>query len=141
MNRSIRSLALLFGMGASAQATALEPETARVAMAIAEAEHAARIAPAMAACYIDLAEAKTAAAKGRKPVVVWVALHCADHPEIREGLSDAIHCHQDTFGGSAEPRLVVLREGQTPVSWTSKSLTASRVAEIRKAAAGMDWVF
>lgn len=131
------AVALVLAVAANAMPS--EPEKARIAVALAEAEYAS--ATAASACHTDLRVAKAVAARDGRPLVLWVGVRCCDSPEIRDGLSGAVHCHQDSYAGSDSPRLVVVKDGRAVGDWPAASLTGKQLPEIRKATSRMDWFF
>lgn len=99
--------------------TAAPKDDAAAALALAKskaqrtqptAKREATPAPA-AKCFTDLVAAQAEAKRTGKPLVVWVAMVCSDCPEVCEKLRDCVSCHQDSFNGSATPRLCVPSEG------------------------------
>lgn len=97
-------------------AQAADPRgSAEAALALAKAKYAdPKHQPqplARAECHTDLASAKADALKQDKQLVLWVGMTCEAIPEIRDGLSACVHCHVDSYNGSATPRLCVPVEG------------------------------
>ena len=82
---------------------ALEVERGRIAAS------RARKAPAHAAppCHDSYDAALEEAKSSARAAVFWVGVRCTDRPELREALSDCVHCHLDDWGGDQGPYLVI----------------------------------
>ena len=108
-------LALCLCVMVVSQAGADPKSDAEAAMALAKAKVIVlRDEPKNAArteCYTDLTAAKAESARVGKQLVLWVGMTCEAIPEIRDGLAACVHCHVDSYNGSASPRLCLPVEG------------------------------
>ena len=39
--------------------------------------------------------------------MIWSGVTCVDHPQLRKGLSGAVHCHVKKWHGLDEPRIII----------------------------------
>lgn len=58
-------------------------------------------------CYESLADAKAAANRDGKHLIILVGMTCDDLPAFRDALSDCVFCHQASYNGSAVQRLLI----------------------------------
>lgn len=58
-------------------------------------------------CLSDLKASMAAAKALKKPLVLWVGLNCEKHKDVRNALSECVHCHLESYHGSNSPRLIV----------------------------------
>ena len=101
-------MVLLFPIGLMASDADVE-----AALALAKAKHGLvtiRDLRNASGCWTDLKAAKTVAAAGGKPLVLWVGMTCSELPEVRAALADCVHCHLDVDAAGPGVR-VLLRDG------------------------------
>jgi hypothetical protein len=104
---------LAFIIGGCAAVHGGEPfeSKARAALALAKAKRDREAT----GCFADYEAAVAEAKRTDKHLVLWVGLQCADHPQIRHELADAIHCHLLSQHGDRTPRIVI--QGNDGVEW------------------------
>lgn len=84
---------------------------ARAALALAKAKRDRQAA----SCFTDYAAAVAETRKTNRPLVLWVGMTCSEHPQLRAGLADAVHCHLPERGRDGAPRVVI--QGADGVEW------------------------
>lgn len=96
-------------IGCIARADERDEAKAKAALALARAKREreqTKVASRLT-CHTDQALAEKEAAKSHKHLVLWVGVTCAEHPELRKALDQAVHCHVEKWAGSSEPRVVI----------------------------------
>lgn len=123
-------LVLLMALGSTVGSYAETPGELRAksALALAAAAREREYTQAIKAvadkgkCYESVAEAELAAKVTNKRLILWVGMKCESVPSVRQALSNAIHCHTDTYNGDSSPRIVFKTPDGTSMRLEQKSL-------------------
>ena len=132
----LRLSAIVLTFGVLAHADETDTAKAKAALALAkvkrEREHAKTSEISAMTCHMNLTEAEREVERTGKRLVLWVGVTCNDHPQLRQLLDVAVHCHVDKWRGDDEPRIVI-RGGDGneyfvyPAKMTDETKTAANI--------------
>lgn len=86
-------------------------------------------------CFESVIDAEKASKATGRPLILWVGMKCESVPSVRQALSNAIHCHTDSYNGDSSPRIVFKTPDGTSMRLEQKSLIDCpdcSVATVRK---------
>jgi len=136
-------LVLLIALGSAVGSNAETPGEIRaktalsLAAAAREREYIQSIKdlPNEGKCFESVTEAERASKASGRKLVLWVGMKCESVPSVRQALSNAIHCHVDSFNGDSSPRIVFQTIDGSSMRLERKSLVECpecSVATVRK---------
>jgi len=136
-------LVLLIALGSTVGSNAETPGEIRAKTALSLAAAArereyiqsVKALPNEGKCFESVAEAEKASKASGKQLILWVGMKCESVPSVRQALSNAIHCHVDSFNGDSSPRIVFQTIDGSSMRLERKSLVECpecSVATVRK---------